>query len=107
MARQNSTLPALKDILRQVGIAFFTLVWSRDITPISMCAVMTFSEVGNSLINLSLSSCTHLRWTASEDLVRSGYEAIFVPLVTTTDLPALPANVAGEISKLYQSKFLD
>lgn len=72
-----------------------------------MCAVMMFSKIDNSLINLSLSSCIHLRWIASENLIRLSYEMIFISLITTTDLSALLANVVDEISKLYQSKFLD
>ncbi len=95
---QNPTLPTLKYILRKGVIAFFTSVWSGNIKPTSMSAIMPFSEVRNSLINLSLSDHTTLGSTASDDLVRSSYEAIFVPLVTRTDLPALPANVTIEIS---------
>lgn len=65
---------------------------------------MTFSEIGDSLIYLSISSYTAMRSTASDDLVRSRNEAIFVPLVTRTSLPALPASVAAEISKLCQKR---
>lgn len=61
---------------------------------------MTFSEIGDSLIYLSLSSYSASRSIAGDDLVRSRNEAIFVPLVTRTSLPALPAGVAAEISKM-------
>jgi len=65
---------------------------------------MTFSEIGDSLIYLSLSSYSASRSTAGDDLVRSRNEAIFVSLVTRTSLPALPAGVAAEISKMCQKR---
>ena len=89
---QNPTLPTLKYILRKDMVAFFTLVLSGDRMPIFMSAIMPFSEVRNSLINLSLSDHTTLGSIAS-------YQAIFIPLVTRTGLPALPANIAVEFSR--------
>ena len=75
-----------------------------NITPIFVCAIMTFSKIGHSLVNLSLSSPPNLRSIASDHLVRSGHKAIFVPLVTTAGLPALPADIAVEVSKLHGNK---
>lgn len=62
---------------------------------------MPFSKIGRSLVNLSLSSHSGLRSIASDHLVRSGHKAIFVPLVTTTCLPAPPADIAVDVSKLH------
>lgn len=84
-------------------IALFTLVRPGSVTPTLVCAIMTFSQVGNSSIDLSLSRCTDWRWTASDDLGGSGQKAIFVPLVTATALPAFPADVAIETSKLCKN----
>jgi len=65
---------------------------------------MAFSKIGYSLVNLSLSSYPALRSIASDDLVRSGYKAIFVPLVIRIGLLALPANIAVKVSKLYRNR---
>jgi len=65
---------------------------------------MAFSKIGHSLVNLSLSSHPALRSIASDHLVRPGYKAIFVPLVTRTGLPALAADITVEVSKLHESK---
>ena len=72
-----------------------------NITPIFVYAIMAFSKIGHSLVNLSLSSHPTLRPIASNHLVRSGHKAIFVPLVTRAGLPALPADIAVEVSKLH------
>lgn len=85
-------------------IALFTLVGSGCIAPTVVCAIVAFSQVGNSSIDLSLSSYSDLRLAASDDLVRSGQEPIFVPLVTWTGLPALPAGVAVKINKLKRDR---
>ena len=70
-----------------------------NVTPISMGAIMAFSKIGHSLVNLSLSSPPNLRSIAGDDLVRPDYKTIFVPLVTRAGLPALSANIAVEVSK--------
>ena len=85
-------------------IALFTLVGSASVTPVFVWAIMAFSEVGCSLINLSLSCYSDLSVTTINELVRSGHQAVFVPLVTSAGLPALPADVAIEIDKLYNHK---
>lgn len=104
VASQDSTLSALKNVLRKLLIALFALVWSASITPTVVCAVVAFSQVRSGLINLSLSGYPDLSLAASDDLVRSGHQAIFVPLVTRTGLPAFPADVAVEISTLHNNK---
>ena len=83
-------------------IAFFTLVRSRDITPAVMFTIVSFSEVCNNLVDLLFSSHTSSRDITSDDLIRSSHKAIFVPLITGTSLPALPANIASDISKLSE-----
>lgn len=85
-------------------IALFTLVGSGSIAPTVVCAIVAFSQVGNSSIDLSLSSYPDLRLAASDDLVRSGQEPILVPLVAWTGLPALPAGVAVKINKLKRDR---
>ena len=66
--------------------------------------IMAFPEVGCSLINLSLSCNPNLSVTTINDLVRSGHQAVFVPLFTSAGLPALPTDVAVETDKLYNDK---
>lgn len=85
-------------------IALFALVRSVSITPTFVCAIVAFSQVRNGLINLSPSGYPDLSLAASDDLVRSGHQAIFVPLVTRTGLPAFPADVAIEISTYCNNK---
>lgn len=53
-------------------VALFALVWTGGVTPTFMCAIMAFSEVGDSLVNLSRSGDPELRLIAIDDLVRSG-----------------------------------
>lgn len=65
---------------------------------------MAFSKIGYSLVNLSLSSHPALRSIASDHLVRPGYKAIFVLLVTRIGLLALAADITVEVSKLHESK---
>ena len=102
VARQDSTPSALRDVLRKVMEAVFAFVRSDPITPTFVCVFVAFSQVCNGLINLSLSSYPDLSLAASDDLVRSGHQAILYPQFTTTSLPALPADVAVEISTSVQ-----
>ena len=62
---------------------------------------MAFSRVGHSLVNLSLSSHPALRSIASDHLVHSSHEAIFVSLVARASLPAMAADVNVEVGKLH------
>ena len=69
-----------------------------------MAAIMTFSKIGHSLVNLSLPSQPNSRLIASDDLVRSGYQTIFVPLCTRTSIPALPTNITVELSQPWRNR---
>lgn len=66
-----------------------------------MCTVMTFSEIGDSLIDLLISGYTDSGLVAGNNLVGTGDEAIFLPLITTTYLPALATNIAAGVSKPF------
>ena len=101
ITNQDPTLPALKNVLREIMVALFTLVGSAGIIPIFVYTIMAFSEVGSSLINLLFSCNPDLSVVSVNDLVRSGHQAVFVPLITSAGFPALPTNVAVEIDKLY------
>ncbi len=85
-------------------MAFFALVSSRGEAPVLVFAIVAFSQVCSGLIDLPLSSYSCLGRTASDNLICSGQKAVFVPLVTFTSLPALPADVAAHISKLCGRK---
>jgi hypothetical protein len=65
---------------------------------------MTFLKIGDSLIYLLIFSYIVMRSIASDNLIRSRNEAIFVSLITRTSLSALLANVAAKISKLCQKR---
>lgn len=82
-------------------IAFFTLMLFDNITSIFMFAIMSFSKVRNSLINLSFSDHIVLRSIASDHLICSSYETIFVSLITRTNFSALFANIVTMISMLW------
>lgn len=60
---------------------------------------MAFSEICNSLIDVSVSGYTKSNLIAGNDLVRAGGEATFVSLSTKTRLPALATHIAVEVSK--------
>ena len=98
------TLLALENVVWKVTMAFFAFVSSRGEAPVLVYAIVAFSQVCSGLVNLPLSSYPWLGWMASDNLVCSGQKAVFVPLVTFTSLPALPADVAAHIGKLYGCK---
>lgn len=51
---KDPTLPTLEYILQKVAIAFFALMWSRDITLFHVLTIVAFSEVCNNLVDLLL-----------------------------------------------------
>lgn len=75
-------------------IAFFALVRPRHKVPSAVSAVMAFSKIVSGFDDSSLSISFSLRASTSNHLIGSSEETLFVPLIASTSLPALSADVA-------------
>ena len=69
---QNMTLAALENVTWQMIVAFLTLVGSGSVDPTFVGAIVALEQICNGFVNFSSSGEISLRFTAIDELIRSG-----------------------------------
>jgi len=89
-----------ENVFLRIPLTYFALMPTMHESPISMSAVVAFSQFSDGWLCLCILCSPVLSRISSGNLVRSGDEAVFVPLSTGTGLPTKTADIAALVSTL-------
>ena len=94
VAGPKLTLPALKDVLRQLAVALLAAIGARDELPSSVLALVPVAQVLDRLRHLEFALALAFVGLAGHNLVGASNDASLVPVGACALLPALGAEVA-------------